>query len=99
MVKSAAANKSDQDDCEQRAEWKTRLFDAVIGRAFDDETLAAMISAGLDQAYEEGVSDAADVCGACAKEAPAFQRRVLLVLEKALRQLILLNRNTAGQSS
>jgi hypothetical protein len=50
------------------------------------DTLAEMLKAGLDQAHTEGLIDAADICGAVAKDSPPA-KRVALVLADALRSL------------
>lgn len=49
-------------DTGQRVEWKTRLVSAIVSREFSTETLVEMVMAGLDEAYSEGVRDAADIC-------------------------------------
>lgn len=76
---------------QQRLEWRRRLVDAVLKREFDDETLIAMVMAGFDQAHEDGISDAADLCRDVAAGAPDAVR-VAGILEKSLRSLIRLNR-------
>lgn len=78
------------DEVEQRQAWRQRLIEAVLKREFDDEVLVAMLCAGLDQAHSEGLADAADICRKVAESSPA-SRRVAVVLERAMINLIKLN--------
>jgi len=66
------------------------MVEAIIERAFDDETLAEMLMAGFDEAHAEGLLDAADICGDVAEASPPGSR-VARVLENALRSLVELN--------
>jgi len=77
----------------QQAEWRARLTVAVINKEFDDETLISMLFAGLNQAHEEGLRDAANLCRDVAKRA-RFPERVLTasVIADSLERLIKLNR-------
>ena len=56
---------------DQKGAWRQRIIEAVVDRKFDDETLVTMILAGFDQAHEEGLPEAADVCRGVADGAPA----------------------------
>jgi hypothetical protein len=73
---------------EQWTEWRRRMVEAIISRAFDDETLAEMLMAGFDEAHTEGLLDAADICRDIAE---ASGSRVARVLENALRSLVEMN--------
>jgi hypothetical protein len=66
---------------EQWTEWRRRMVEAIISRAFDDETLAEMLMAGFDEAHTEGLLDAADICRDIAEASPPGSR-VARVLEK-----------------
>jgi hypothetical protein len=69
---------------EQCTEWRRRMVEAIISRAFDDETLAEMLMAGFDEAHTEGLLDAADICRDIAEASPPGSR-VARVLENASR--------------
>jgi hypothetical protein len=75
---------------EQRTEWRRRMVEAIIERAFDDETLAEMLMAGFDEAHTEGLLDGADICRDIAEASPPGSR-VARVLESALRSLVEMN--------
>lgn len=92
MTGTAAATRLEAE-AEQRSAWRQRLVAAVADRSFDDATLIAMLVAGFDQAHEEGISDAADICGQIGREVIGASR-VALLLEKSLHRLIQLNRQT-----
>lgn len=80
------------DEGQQRAAWQQRLVQAVLDRKFDDETLVTMLSAGFDQAHEDGLRDAADICRDIGAGSPAATR-IARHIEKALRNLIQLNKD------
>ena len=80
------------DEGQQRAAWQQRLVEAVLARKFDDETLVTMLSAGFDQAHEDGIRDAADICSGIAAGSPAATR-IARHIEKALRSLIQMNKD------
>lgn len=80
------------DEITQKAEWRGRLFRALLRREHDDETLLAMLEAGLDQAHSDGLQDAADVCQGVA-DAKSDSKRVASVLANAIRELDRRNRN------
>jgi hypothetical protein len=74
-------------DVMQKAEWRVRLVRAVLFREHDDDTLLAMLDAGLDMAHSEGLLDAVEVCQGVADQSDGDQKRVASVLANALRKL------------
>lgn len=89
------ASASTNDEVDQRIAWRHRLAEAILKRQFDDETLLAMLDAGLSQAHAEGLLDAAEICKGVAS-VPA-NRRVASALERAMRNLIELNKKTRAE--
>lgn len=76
------------EQSEQRVEWRSRLIKAIIGREHDDETLIDMLTAGLRQAYTEGVLDCADICDTIAVQAIGERGQfVARVLASSMRNL------------
>jgi hypothetical protein len=80
------------EQIKQRAEWRSRLMKAVIGRQHDPATLVDMFAAGLQQAYSEGVLDAADMCDTIAKRTTNERDRYVAgVLAQSMRDYTTLN--------
>lgn len=80
------------DEVVQKAEWRARLMGDVLSNMHDDETRAAMLEAGLAQAHEEGLLDAAYICDEVAKTRPNAAI-VASVIAKAIRDLAARNAN------
>lgn len=79
------------DEFEQRCAWKQRLVRALLERKHDDETLAHMLEAGLNQAHAEGLRDAAYICDKVAEAHPKRVGPVAMVLARQMRRLEQLN--------
>ena len=87
-------------EVQQKAEWRTRLIVAIIERRFDDETLADMLEAGLDQANSDGLLDAAALCHRVADLVSDPNRRhVASTLAKSIMELDRMNRKIPGSGS
>lgn len=63
------------DESQQEIAWKVRLLVDLIGRRFDDQTLEAMLNAGLDKAHEEGIRDAAELCRMMSERTPHLSNK------------------------
>lgn len=74
------------EEVEQKAEWRARLMGAIIRRDFDDDTLAHMLEAGLNQAHSEGLQDAADICDAIIEARP-HTKPMFSIIANAIRGL------------
>lgn len=87
------------DEIEQHVAWRRRLIDAVLNRAFDDETLVDMLCTGLSEAHAEGVLDAAYVCQKVADASKGEVKKTAAVLARQIRALEAINRHAHGQRS
>lgn len=77
----------------QKVEWRVRLVVDLIARQHDDATLEAMLNAGLEQAYSEGLQEAASVCQAVADgPVQAATKHVASTLAASIRELDRRNR-------
>lgn len=80
------------DESRQAVDWRMRLIEAILNRYHDDETLVAMLEAGLNQAHSEGLISGAllceDIAGLRIASAPTF-----LYAAKCIRDLDALNQS------
>lgn len=88
-------NHAQAEQLQQRAEWRARLMADVLSNMHDDETRVQMLFAGLEQAHQEGMSDAADICDGLAVAKPGTRdATVAFVISNAIRALCRLNQKS-----
>lgn len=81
-----------EEQIQQRGEWRLRLIKAAIGREHSNDTLVDMLVAGLQQAYIEGVLDCAEMCDVIATRTTAARDRfVAATLANSMREYSALN--------
>lgn len=80
------------DETQQKADWRGRLCADVLSNFHDEETKSELLMAGLRQAHEEGLADAAYICECVARDGPRTTRDTAQVLGDAIRQLIARNK-------
>ena len=87
---------AEREDVEQRTAWKRRIVSAILNREHDDETLAAMLIAALNQGHSEGLQDAAHICEQIGVQYPgaSIVGRTATVLARSIRELDKLNLKT-----
>jgi hypothetical protein len=82
------------EDMRQKAEWRARLTVAIASRKHDDATLVAMLHAGFEEAFSEGMQEAASLCDLLCEGGSINSQRghTLRVTAKAIRELDAKNR-------